>query len=380
MATVALQHPSAISDWASLVDRLGARFAEREAAAEPADAFVAENYAELKAARVFSAGVPAELGGGGAEPAELAETLRRLARRCPSTALALAMHTHPTALLAWRWRNQQAPVEPMLRRIAQEQLVLLTSGGSDWLDSGGRAERADGGFRIFARKAFSSGAPAGDVLMTSCVWAEAPEGPTVLHFGVPLKAQGVRVVETWRAMGMRATGSHDVEIDGWFLPDAAVSGKRPKGKWHPLYHMISMIAMPLIYSVYLGVAEAAREAARAAARRRAGDPDVVLAMGELENELLAAQLAQARLVALVSEGKPGPETTSAIFGARALAAEAAIRTVEKALQLAGGQAYRRESPIERLFRDIQAARFHPLRRGEQLRLCGRLALGLDIDG
>lgn len=379
MATAALEHPVK-TDWASLADQLGPRFATREAAAEPADAFVAENYAELKAARAFSAGVPAELGGGGAEPAELAEMLRRLGRHCPSTALAFAMHTHPVALLAWRWRHQQAPVEPLLRRIAQEQLVLLTSGGSDWLIGGGKAERADGGFRIYARKVFASGAPAGDLLSTSAVWADAPEGPAVLHFAVPLNAPGVRVVETWRAMGMRATGSHDVEIDGWFLPDAAVAGKRPQGKWHPLFHMIAMTAMPLVYAVYLGVAEAAREAARAVARKRAADPDVVLAMGELDNELLAAQLAHARLVALVTEGRPGPETTGAIFAARTLTANAALRTVEKALQLAGGQGYRRESPLERLFRDIQAARFHPLKEKEQFRLCGRLALGLDIDG
>jgi alkylation response protein AidB-like acyl-CoA dehydrogenase len=271
-------------------------------------------------------------------------------------------------------------VEPLLRRIAAEQLVLVSSGGSDWLKSAGRAEPVEGGFRIYARKAFASGAPAGDLLMTSAVWAEAPEGPTVLHFSVPLKTPEVRIEETWRAMGMRATGSHDVVVEGWFLADAAVAGKRPQGRWHPLFHMISMIAMPLIYSVYLGVAEAARDAALAAARKRALDPDVALGVGELDAELLAARLAWGRLIELATQGQPGPETTAAIFAARTMAAKACLRTAEKALELTGGAAFRREDPIERLFRDVQAARFHPLKEKEQLRLSGRLALGLEIDG
>jgi alkylation response protein AidB-like acyl-CoA dehydrogenase len=39
--------------------------------------------------------------------------------------------------------------------------------------------------------------------------------------------------------------------------------------------------------------------------------------------------------------------------------ENAIRTVEKAVELAGGRSYFRKSPLERLARDVRAARFHP---------------------
>ena len=37
----------------------------------------------------------------------------------------------------------------------------------------------------------------------------------------------------------------------------------------------------------------------------------------------------------------------------------AIRVVEKAVELAGGRSYFRKSPLERLARDVRAARFHP---------------------
>src|SRR6185295_5553375 len=120
-----------LSDWTALARELGPRFAARAASHDAADSFVADNYRDLRERRVFSAGVPAELGGGGASHAELCAMVRLLGRHCGSTALALAMHTHQVAIAAWRWRHEAAPVEPLLRRVATEQAILVTSGGSD---------------------------------------------------------------------------------------------------------------------------------------------------------------------------------------------------------------------------------------------------------
>jgi acyl-CoA dehydrogenase len=367
-------------DLTALIDELGPQFAERAAAHDAADRFVADNYAALKDARLFAAGVPAELGGGGASHAELCAMLRTLAHYCGSTALAFSMHTHMTQINVWRWRHDKAPVEPLLKRVAGEQIVLLSSGGSDWLPGSGKAEKVDGGFRITARKIFSSGAPAGDILMTSAVYDDPQAGPTVLHFGVPLKADGVRILDTWRTLGMRATGSHDIELDGVFVADAAVGVRRPQGKWHHLFHVIAMVALPLIYAVYVGLAEAARDKALALADRRKRDPQLPYLVGEMENFVLAARLALRHMVETAASNKPGPATTSAIVGGRTLAGQNAIRAVEKAMEVAGGAGFYRDAGLERLFRDVQGARFHPLQEKPQLQLTGRHALGLDIDG
>jgi acyl-CoA dehydrogenase len=367
-------------DWITVVERLGPRLASRAAAADATDAFVAESYADLREHRVFSAGVPAELGGGGASHAELCEMLRAIARYCPSTALALSMHTHLVATAAYRWRRDRAPVEGLLRRVAGEELVLVSSGGSDWLMGSGRAEPVEGGFRVTARKVFSSGAPAGQLLVTSAVLDDPEAGPTVLHFPVPLAAAGVRILDTWHALGMRGTGSHDLLLEEVFVPQSAVAGRRPQGKWHPLFHAITLVALPLIYAVYVGVADAARALALREARKKRDDPDLAYVVGEMENELAAAQLALSAMVALAAEAAPGPETTSAMLVRRTLAARAAIATVEKAMDAVGGASFYRELGLERLFRDVQGARFHPLQLRRQLRLTGRLALGLDLDG
>ena len=86
------------------------------------------------------------------------------------------------------------------------------------------------------------------------------------------------------------------------------------------------------------------------------------------------------MVETAAASKPGPETTSAIFIGRTLAGQNAVRAVEKAMEVAGGAGFYRNAGLERLFRDVQGARFHPLQEKQQQRLTGRLALGLDIDG
>jgi acyl-CoA dehydrogenase len=54
-----------------------------------------------------------------------------------------------------------------------------------------------------------------------------------------------------------------------FVPDAAIGARRKPGVWHPLLHIVALVAMPLVYSVYAGIAEAARNlAVEALAKRR----------------------------------------------------------------------------------------------------------------
>ena len=58
--------------------------------------------------------------------------LRTLAHGCGSTALAFSMHTHQVAVPAWRWRHRKVQaVEKLLRRIADERIILLSSGVRD---------------------------------------------------------------------------------------------------------------------------------------------------------------------------------------------------------------------------------------------------------
>ncbi len=379
-AVASLASPSH-TDWLALARELGPGFAARAAAHDANDSFPEENYRELKEYRFFSAGIPAELGGGGASHRELCAMLRELGRHCGATALALSMHTHLVGTTVWLWR-QGAPVAPLLERIAAEQLVLVTNGASDWLDSSGAAERVDGGYRVTARKTFSSGSPMGDLLLTSALYDDPKDGPTVLHFAVPLKAPGVKVLDTWRTMAMRASGSNDIMLDGLFVPDSAVSSRRPKGVWAPIFNVIAAIAAPVLTSVYLGVAEAARDLALQKVAKKRDDADVWYLVGEMENALVTGQMAVQGMIDLCADYTFVPEiaTANALFIRKTIASESLLFAVEKALETVGGGGIFRSMGLERLVRDMHAAQFHPLQTKRQHRFTGRAALGLDPVG
>src|SRR5215813_330585 len=277
-----------VSDWTVVARELGPRFAARAAANDAADRFVAENYNDLRERRVLAAGVPSELGGGGASHAELCAMVRVLAQYCGSTALALSMHTHQVAIAGWRWRHESAAVEPLLRRVAAEQLVLVSTGGSDWLAGSGRAEKVEGGYRITARKAFASASPVGNLLMTTAVYDDPEAGPTVLHVVIPFDAAGMTVQDNWRTLGMRATGSNDIVLDGVVVPNSAIGVRRPAGRWSHAWHVVVTFALPLIVSVYVGVAEAARTLALSRGASRRHDAAMQQAVGRMETELATA--------------------------------------------------------------------------------------------
>ena len=299
----------------------------------------------------------------------------QLGHYCGSTALAFSMHTHQVATAAWRWRHQKAPVDGLLKRVAAENIVILSSGGSDWLQGSGTATRVDGGFRINGRKIFASGAPAGDLLMTSAVYDDPQAGPSVLHFAVSMKAEGVKILDTWKVMGMRGTGSHDIELTDVFIPDSGISLKRPQGKWHPLFHIISMIAIPLIYSVYVGIAEAARDlAVKQASQAPGGWTRGLSSWCGIENELTAARLALQEMITAAATNEPGFGTTNRVMIGRTLVARGVLKTVDLAMEAAGGGAFYRSVGLERLFRDAQACRYHPLQEGAQRAFAGEWRL------
>jgi indole-3-acetate monooxygenase len=359
---------------------LGPIIAKRANDATDEDQFVAENFALLKASGLLEAGVPAELGGGGADIDELSAMLRTLGQYCGSTALAFSMHTHQVAVPAWRWTHQKATaVEPLLKRIATERIQLLSSGSSDWLNGSGKAERVDGGYRITARKVFASGAPTGDLLMTSAILENEGEPRTVIHFGIPMNSPNVTILDTWRTLGMRGTGSHDIVIDGHVVPEAGVAVQRAAGEWHPLFQIISSIAFPLVYSVYLGVAESARDLALALAKRKQPNHSIIELAGRMDTELTAARLAHESMLAPIRLSAPSAETVNAVMIGRQLVGRHALAAVDLAMELAGGAGFYRSAGLERKFRDIQAARYHPLQSGPQAQYTGSMALGLPID-
>jgi acyl-CoA dehydrogenase len=344
------------------------------------DAFVIANWADLKAKRLFSAMVPVELGGSGMPHGNMCRLIREMARHCGSTALAFSMHQHLVAAALWNFRHGN-PGEKLLRKVADGESVLVSTGANDWLASSGTLEACDGGYRVTASKAFSSGCPGGDILITSSRFQDPQQGWQVLHFPVPLRTEGVRIEDDWRTMGMRGTGSHTVTLTQVFVPSEAVSLRRPAGKYHQVYNLVMVVALPLVVSAYVGIAEASADIARQRLAGRSGDDLKAVLIGEMENELTTALLAWESMVAIANnlDVQPSLPVANQVLIRKTIATQASIRTAEKALEAVGGAGYFRGPGLERMLRDVFAGQFHPLPPKKQQQFTGRVALGLDLD-
>jgi len=362
--------------WIELVHKIGKDFESRAEKYDRDDLFVAENYSNLKEHGFFKAIIPEELGGGGVLHSEMCNILRILAQYCGSTALALSMHQHLLSANVWKYKQGQG-MEEMLKNVAAKQLVLISTGANDWLESSGEMEKTDGGFLVNAVKHFASQSAGGNILVTSAAYEDPENGWQVLHFSVPIKSQGITVLNNWQAMGMRGTGSHSVKLEKVFIPDTAISLRRLRGEFHPVWNVILTVAMPLIMSVYLGIAQkAARIAINHASNQKKSRPYIPELIGAMHNELTTAELNVKDMIRIANDFdfKPIDQNGQDILTRKTNSANACIKVVEKGMEIVGGQGFYRSFGLERLFRDVQGAKYHPLQEKDQLQFLGQYIL------
>ncbi len=367
----------------SFVERAAACAAvlDRHAAEHDRDAsWVDASFAHVREAGLLAIAVPTELGGDGATIGDVAAVQRELAKHCGSTALASAMHQHVTAFTAWRHRRSLPGAEATLRRIAAEQIVVVSTGGGDYTHPRGTAIKVDGGYHVSGRKSFVSQAPVGAVLSTMFVHEDPARGPRVLNMSVPFASEGVSIVERWDTLGMRGTSSHDVDFDDVFVPEERVLADRPYGEIDPPLQVISSIGFVIISAVYFGVAEGAYDDAVAALVGKNVSPTAQRQVGLMTHRLqVAAWALEGALAAVGDDPAPSMVTVAAVMMAKREIALAAIEVCDLAMEIRGRAGFDRGSRIERAYRDVRAVKFHPLDPEATLVHAGRLALGMSAD-
>jgi alkylation response protein AidB-like acyl-CoA dehydrogenase len=373
----------------SLAAEVGAQCAPHAAEHDRDNTFVAENYALLRDAGYTRLAIPKELGGLGATMRQVCYAQAELAKYCGATALAINMHIYVTLVTTYRWRHGAAETARLLRSVANDGAILMTSGGSDGIWPSAVASRVEGGYRISGRKVFCSQAPAATTLTTSAVYEDPREGMTVLAILIPMASEGVRIIETWDTLGMRGTSSHDTELTEVFVPDQAVITRREWGKVDVSLRNALVHITPTASAVYFGIASGARdEAVRTIAQRKAGngepvanDPIVQRQIGLMEYRLRTAWWSLVgALDELGDDYALGEREVGLTQMAKRDVLLAAQEVVDTAMETVGGSAYFRRSPLERAYRDVRAGKFHPFNPERALLYAGRQTLGLPVDG
>ncbi|WP_242117112.1 acyl-CoA dehydrogenase family protein [Aestuariivivens sediminicola] len=366
------------SNWTTKIQGIGTDFARNALKHDLDGTFVKDNYLKLKELKFFSAAIPVELGGAGVSHKEMCDIIRTIAHYCSSTALAFSMHQHLISAAVWNYKHKGIG-QDMLRHVAENELALISTGARDWLGSNGEMRKTSGGYIFSGTKHFASQSAGGDVVVTSGTYLNKNNAWEVLHFSVPMTTSGVSILDNWDVMGMRGTGSNSIRFEEVFIPDSAITLSRPKNEFHPVWHVVLTVALPLIMSAYVGIAEKAKDIAIEKGKTyHRNQNHIATLIGRLNNVVLSAQTEWKAMYNMANElnFKPGEAITIDMLSHKTNVGENTKKTVAYAMEAIGGQSFYRSNVLERLFRDVQASPFHPLPKWEQYAFTGKRLLKL----
>lgn len=370
---------------------LAADFATRAAEHDRDASFPFENFELLREAGLLSLTVPEEFGGQRAGLALTCRVVERIAQGDASTALIFAMQSIYHAVFA-RGRRWPREVQARVCREAVEEIALLnvirvepelgtpSRGGLPATT----ATRTADGWRLHGHKTYATGSP---ILRYFLVWAKTVEPdreePRVGYFLVPRDLPGLRINVTWDHMGMRATGSDDLILEGVALPEEYALDLRPPVEWMKPDPALGGWNALVLAALYNGVAVAARDwLTRYLHERRPANlgaslatlPRFQSAAGEIEALLYANE----RLIHSLAEEIDGGnvEASSKASLVKYLTNANAIKVVDIALSLVGNAGLSRHNPLERYHRDVLCSRIHTPQDDMVTLAAGKAALGV----
>ncbi|MGY1634620.1 acyl-CoA dehydrogenase family protein [Geodermatophilus sp. SYSU D01186] len=366
---------------------------EVEAGAERADRTGTPNEAGLRA--LVADGypglpVPREFSGRGATLAECCAVQAALAGRDPALAIATNMHLFSVGMMVEHWQRRRDVSWFLLEAVAaQDRLVASAFAephlGGNVLGSSFRASPATGGLRFSGFKAPCSLATVADLV---CFQLETTDGELLVAL-LPMDAPGISVTRSWDALGMRGSGSDTVAFTDCLVPDELVFHRSRPGDADD-----DAIAAGVIWfcltttATYLGAfdrllteagALLGRTRVHHLGTRRADLPSTHQVVGDVLTEVLTVQAACLGIAARLADGAAPEGLLPHAVALKQRCADAVTAGVGRLGECIGGLSFSRRTPFERLWRDVQAARFHPPTAAAARQYLGRTGLGLPAD-
>jgi alkylation response protein AidB-like acyl-CoA dehydrogenase len=392
-------HTAAGAHLVALAEELSEQLAARAAEHDRDRTYPFEAIEALKASGYFAAPVPVELGGLGVSCAhDLVVASSRLARGDASVTIGVNMHLAAVQNMERRRQVAEAAghdrrarvFAASLQQIAREGIVLaaaVSERGQDLTRPSTVARPTDAGWRIDGQKLFCTMSPAATHLYVSVRYEDGAGIERYAYAMVPTDVLGVTVHDDWDALGMRASGSNSVSLEGVELPESGIRGGFEAGDPTP-YMERNLIAGLFHASASLGIAETADQIARRGLSGRInGDARPRMQVADNAIDLVAARAVLSRAAALIDLHRAGNPTSDgtaeqlqALFAeaqaAKAFVGDASTRIVDRALALSGGAGYLNGSPLARAYRDVKAGSFmHPLGANRAYDYLAHVALG-----
>lgn len=366
------------------------RLAERARAAEDALMVPRETVAEMQEAGFFKVLQPKRWGGYEMDPRVFYTVQMALAEGCMATAWiygVIGVH------------NWQIPLFPEQAQIDVWGTDPTTLTASTYMPTG-KAEPVEGGYNFSGRWSWSSGSQHCEWILLGGLLPKKDGSGVLEHCTFLLPKADFKIIDNFDVLGLRATGSHDIEVTNAFVPehrthrtndhsDAGCPGRAVNPGW--LYRIpFTQVFQRAVSSACLGATDAAINSFRARCAsfvgkhgaKTAEDVNSQLAVTEAMMMSDAAKLVLYRnFQRIVDCAKNGTvmDVEERLLQ-RAQASQVPKKCAEAINEImracAAGGVYK-TNPIERTFRDLHVARGHIANNSDAYaRAHGAVMLGL----
>jgi butyryl-CoA dehydrogenase len=251
--------------------------------------------------------------------------------------------------------------------------------GSDAAAVRTRAERVEGGWRISGQKMWISFGNVAEIALVFAQTDPAKKHKGLACFLVPTDASGFTSQEIHGKLGLRASDTAELSLEGVEVPDDALLGEVGDG------FAVAMSALDSgRYSVAagcVGICEGCVQAsvAYATERHQFGVP---IASFQLVQEMIADMVVRRdagrmlvrRAAVLKDAGHPSTVETSI---AKLYTTEAAVECANLAIQVHGGSGYVDDYPVERYLRDARVTTLYEGTSQIHKLIIGRDATGIN---
>ncbi|MGE6631478.1 acyl-CoA dehydrogenase family protein [Bacillus sp. NPDC077027] len=362
------------------IDRLVNDFFERAQRLDEEFCFPDQNLDELIKCGLHVANMPKQSGGLGYGFQETVKLLARISSGCPSTGLVMAMHYYSLGAFSEVLTNEQQSVVfqdicdsgEMIASVSDPNVLFIYHRKQMEGIPTITAEKTSGGYLVSGTKFTVTGAPRIKYLPIYCQYAPvtcaSQYGMTALL--VTLPTEGVTIEESWNYSGMKASMSHHIHFDQAFVPDHHLIGREGYAieDTEDLIYWFRLA----VTAVYYGIAKTAyRHAVQVSHQKkdRISKKNTAFLPGQqfrIADMKIKLDMAHSQLMSCAQQADE--EKTQGAFSSdlytrtlitKHVVTKAAEEIVQLASQVEGFTALQNGSLLERLGRDVKAAKFHP---------------------
>jgi butyryl-CoA dehydrogenase len=377
-----------LSDEQRLIRETAGDFVDNEVVPRARDSDRAQRF-DLGLARrlgemgYLGAPVAEEYGGRGLDHLGYGLIVEELGRGDSAMRTVVSVQTSLVCGSVERWGTEAQKREWLPRLCAGEAFgcfgLTEPDTGSDAAALRTRAEKVDGGWRLTGQKMWISLGNVADVALVFAQTDPARKHEGLACFLVPTGADGFATQEIHGKLGLRASDTAALALDGVEVADDALLGEVGDG------FKVAMSALDSgRYSVAagcVGICEGCVRASVDYAKERT-QFDVPIASFQLVQEMIAemivrrdaARLLVRRAAVLKDAGRPSTVETSI---AKLYATESAVECANLAIQVHGGSGYVDDYPVERYLRDARVTTLYEGTSQIQKLIIGRDATGIN---